>query len=332
MSKGWRMSLLPITQHCGMAGHLGEKHGAGRSAAISSALHALCAKQPNATELMFRLTDGERAEVLKLKAPESFEIDGQTLHYEDAEKELEVVLTDGHGKHVSTGHLDMGWLVAAYGLKLAVVGDIKKTQFSATSSPGESLQMIAYGIAYARSNDCDGFVCGHWNATDGVWDWGGVIQLKEPGLGTLASGLFYTEMVFLAARNKSKEYAVGPHCSGCWSRMHCQEWLLPVSDPDSALAPFAKPGGITTDNAYEAQQLYARGKKLIAAMKSQLEAYGDRAGGIEDGEGKVWRRTYGRSPPRFDRKRFEVDHPGALDEYTYVHEKENKGFRWTKKK
>ena len=156
---GNRMSSLPVSRFCGLAGKLGSQYGSGRAAAMGTAFHALCAENGSGDPLE-GLTDKERETVLSWQQPTTLQVpDGPLLHYESADKETAVAL-DADGRYVPpdspiaacVGHVDFFWHVNSAGgepsdsNKLArrsvvYVADIKKSSFTA-SGPG-SLQLVA---------------------------------------------------------------------------------------------------------------------------------------------------------------------------------------------
>ena len=89
MSSGHRMSSLPIAEFCGQAPVLGAQHGAGRAAAMSTAAHALFARQADADTKLARLTADERNEVRVWQSPlpHRFE-NGDIFDYSTSEREV----------------------------------------------------------------------------------------------------------------------------------------------------------------------------------------------------------------------------------------------------
>lgn len=255
---GTRMSLLPAAQFCGEAPKLAAQHGAGRAAAMSSAFHAVCAGAPEARDKWDLLSEEEQTEIGTWSKPTDVTLPGGVLlEYAKAEKEIAVALDDwgyptpADGPDAFTlGHLDFAWTVetkvdpgvfcdggvfcvspekdgscgghAQTWLNVAYVGDIKKTVWS--SSGPDSLQLHAYGMAYALFRGCQGYVTGIWVPTDGKWFWRtSVVWLdSDEGNRILAR--------ILAAAGNQGEANVGAHCTGCWNRTSCKEWIMPVID------------------------------------------------------------------------------------------------------
>lgn len=221
------MSLLPVAQYCGLAPKLSGEHGAGRAAAMSSAFHAMCADAPDAKVRWALLSDDEQAELADWKRPDDVALPGGILlRYADAEKELAVALDDwgqatSDAKAATVGHLDFAWVVG----DVAYVADIKKSVWS--SSGPDSLQLHAYGLAYAALRECDAYVTGIWIPTDAKWFWSTETVWLDSD-----EGRKQLDRVLAAARNDG-EANKGAHCSNCFNRMHCKEWVLPVIDTGS---------------------------------------------------------------------------------------------------
>ncbi len=336
---GNRMSSLPIVQYCSAAGVLGNKHGAGRAAAMSSAFHAVAAEQDEADTLLGMLTDAERAEIDRWYMPTDVTLaDGTVLRYVESVREFETMLdvegdyTDDPEGITSIGHPDMRWIaqheIDGQPCKVCYIGDLKKTDYSSPDGV-ESLQLLAYGFAEASRNDCDAFCVGIWNLTDGGWDWGELIELGFESIPLL-------NRILRAAQNTDGKYTTGNHCRNCWDRLHCQEYLVPVQDPEAALYPLSQPGAITEQNALQMLGLVQRAKKLLPACEDQLKAYARSIGGIPDGDGKVWKEKVGKGGKMvMDKSRFikhmEDEHEELTRDFYY----ETKGgspmgFAWCK--
>lgn len=270
---GHRMSILPIAQFCGQAPILSAKYGAGRPAAMGSAFHAKCEGSPKAAAMLAALTDVERAEVDGWQFPVNvIYAEGCVLDYQSAEKEVAVGLdewgwyADPDGDCLAVGHLDMGWVKElSPGYKVAFVGDYKKTIYTTQDGP-DSLQLQAYGWAYAQKNQCQAFATGLWCATEGEWLWSKeMIELDSD------RGRAVWEKIAAAASNKG-EASTGVHCRSCWARLHCPEHLLPAALADTWLAPVAN-GTPTGEQAAEMllkgqafEELWDKAKKNLQEM------------------------------------------------------------------
>lgn len=306
------MSSLPIAQWCSAAGVLGDKHGAGRAAAISTAHHAVMAGADDADELMARLSPDEQTEVRRRKTPADVDVGGATLSWMDdthpGGREVEVILDanlDCEGEPVSIGHVDRYWVIDG----IVYVADIKATDWSSPDGPDDSLQMHAYGLACAALHDADGYCLGHWNATEGEWDW---TRIYEIGFDTMEIG----ERVLAAARNTSGEYATGSHCHSCYQRLHCQEWLAPIEAGDNAFLQIAAGTEVSMGRLAEAVDQMKVYEGMVELVKAALKVHADRIGGIVSSDGKkIWKAGAVKGRKGLDKKALEADHPGLLAKY-----------------
>ena len=283
-----RMSSLPLSQFCGKAHQL--DNASGRAAALSTAWHARLAGTPGNAELLARLTDKEAETVLGWPAPADVPLDLgggwlRTLRYEEADKELEVGLTaqGGHSTGascVSLGHLDMAWVVEhPDGRKIAYVGDLKKGEH--TSHPG-SLQLLAYGFAYAALKDCDAFCCGIWAGEEGTWTWGEFVDLESE----LAQKLL--RRVVAAATNDSPEYSMGVHCRDCFGRFRCPAYVIPPGAATGALSILDGKTEITADKVADLVLAVARVEDMTKTAKEFCKDWAAKNGPVVK-DGKEWR-------------------------------------------
>src|SRR6185436_7901673 len=247
-----RFSRLPVLQFCGQSQILGEQGAGSRASAIGSAFHAKCAAihhpehRTHATALYERLTTKERELVDALIPPTPIEVNGHELTYENATKEHPCEVTRVAEVAVR-GTADLFWIHD----KIAYVADIKRTSFTAPDGPA-SLQVIGYAIAIAREFFCEGYFPGIWDATCGEWQWGAYVDLWSN------EAVVNENAVLAAAANHGGEYNMGGHCSQCYGRQRCPQYLLPLDLADTSLAPFTAPGAITNENALEALMLAKR--------------------------------------------------------------------------
>jgi len=271
-----------MSQFCGRAAGL--DRGAGRAAAVSSAFHAQASGATDAKDMIARLTDEEQAELTDWSIPADIVLEhGAVLSYVDAEKELRMAL-DRFGRAVkpgdpsaeTVGSLDMAWRDGG----IAYIGDIKR---SSRTSSVDSLQLIAYGFAYAALHGCHAFRCGIWALDDATWlPWGNVVVIDSP------EGEHLWARVLASARNTGGDYATGPHCRDCWSRFRCPAYLLPPEVAETSLAPLAEGNVVLgAENAYQLLSLVERAETTIEAAKGTLKVYAERHG-IRDGAGKVY--------------------------------------------
>ncbi len=238
VKRGHRVSLLPITQFCSLAGKLSEEHGAGRAAALSSAFHAQAADAPDAKAKLAQLTPKEREQIAGWTTPTDVTVNGHVLTYADAAKEQPVGLSDAgewveSGDCLTAGTLDFAW---AYD-SVAFVGDMKKSVWT-TSGP-DSLQLLTYGWAWAKKHGCHSFCVGLWIIEDGEWQWSPKVYRVDD-----FDALDLWSTIAHAARNNDGSASYGDHCGSCFGRLHCPEYTSPVAYIETALAPVCEGGPI----------------------------------------------------------------------------------------
>lgn len=330
-----RMSSLPIAQYCGLAPKLYAEHGAGRAAAMSTAFHALCAGNESP---MLSLTAAEREELSEWKKPADVIVDGTPLplHYDDANLELEVALSHGGypcqaSSAMVVGHLDMGWIRPMGGNRtIAFVGDIKKSRWTTVDGP-ETLQLHAYGLAYAQEAECDGWTTGIWLPIDGEWIWSErVIMLgSEEHAEIWAKILWACDSEDLARQSAS----TGPHCDNCYARLHCPEFTLPAVLSTTELGPVA--AGMVPSPEQAAKMLrwisaLDGDNGLLAKAKGQLKQWVGRGElVVEDGD-KVWGAVQMPGRKSLNRKKLEAS-VGDLSAFETVGAPYDQ-FRWLKRK
>lgn len=289
---GHRMSHLPIAQFCGKAWE--HDIGSGRHAAVSSAFHAICAGSQDAPGKWALLSEAEQEELGGYQKPADTEFLGHALRYADAEKEVELGLDD-FGWSVPfegafcPGHMDLGWTVerslagidgGPFVERYAIVGDIKRSKW--TSHP-ESLQLHAYGTAYAQKMGCAGYGLGIWAAKDGEWLWGS--RFYELGSEEHNATL---ERLLYAAGNVSAEYSTGSHCSECWGRLRCPAWALPAALGSTWLAPIAGSTNPTPEELGRVMAAIEAEKELLERARANVEAHYERGTRVLWGD-KEWR-------------------------------------------
>lgn len=329
---GHRMSALPIAKYCGRSPVLGSQYGAGRGAVMGRAFHASTAGEPDAASLLARLTEAELEQVTQWHRPGDIEVNGGTLTYADATKEVEVALDcDGMFtadiEHATTvGHLDFAWVVERGDKKIAYVADIKRSEWT-VSSGTDSLQLRTYGYAWAMRHDCDAFCVGIWAATEGEWQWSDMFDMFDDG------PVIWEEIK--AAATTPDEAITGTHCTGCWSRFHCAEHLLPASlpsNPDYVLAKFTEGGeGLQTQaDARKALELVKAMEHVLKVAKSGTQEWARRNGGIlnEDGS-KRYLPIITKGRASLDAKSLKADHPDVAAKYTKTGSSFDT-FRWVK--
>jgi hypothetical protein len=274
-----RCSALGVAFYCGLSAVLGAKHGSGRPAAMGSAFHKYC--ETGSESALESLDAEEKATVLTWKKPGDVDVAGITLEYVDAKKEVQVAIDAfgdpceyGDPRAATQGTLDFVWEVddgQSFGVYVA---DIKKTQWTAADGPN-SLQVMAYGLLYALLVGADWFCTGIWTATEGEWSWSkAVIHRDSPAWNELMSRVLY------AAGNDTGEPSMGPHCSECYQRMHCPEYLLPVALGDSPLAAIAAGGELTPDGLVRAIHFAKAAAELSESVMNWSKEYVRRGGTI----------------------------------------------------
>lgn len=268
---GNRISLLPVTQFCALAGQLSEQHGAGRAAAKSSCWHARAAGAANSAALEAKLTPKELDEIAGWSKPSPVTIFGKELTYEAADKEQPVGLdsrgewADG-GEVVTAGTLDFAWVVEHHDPfigRCAVVADLKKTVWA--SSGPDSLQLLAYGYAWAKKNGCRAFMTGIWIIEDKEWQWSQTVYELDS-----FTELDLWDRIRHAALNTGSEAAYGEHCSNCYGRLHCPEYTLPSQFAETVLAPVAA-GNVAIDDGVKLGELLAFAERVAPLIEKAKE-------------------------------------------------------------
>ena len=324
------MSSLPIALYCGHSAKLSNEHGAGRAAFQSTAYHAKIADDPEWTTLWARLTPEEQEEASGWAMPSDVDLgNGVVLKLEDAHKEIEVKLDSSlscplmGSKHpVSTGHIDFCWdpVIMEDGTKVVYVGDAKRTRFT---SEVDSLQLDAYGWAWALKCGADAYGVGLWILEDHEWVW-----RKEFVYIDSFEALAIGQKLSIAIANEG-EAVTGDHCSSCYGRQYCKEYLLPTME--GIPASLSEPGGLNDDNIIEAYNYYKAQEKIAEAAKKQVSEYIRARGSVPLGDGKVLKYLVAKNSQMvFDKKRFLDEHPDLANEYMKEAPPKNMGLRKVK--
>ncbi len=291
--RGNRVSLLPITKYCGAAAKLSELSGSGRAALMSSWFHAHNADPTGAhTETLWRsLTDREQEECEQWSPPADVETEGGVmLRYAEAEKELEVRLRFDDGPHdiESIGHLDMGWKpIRVDGFDIVHIGDIKKQAWTSIEGP-YSLQLQAYGWAYARMRGAQGYVTGIWLATEGKWLWADAPVMLD------SEEAFRIREELVHAMRQRDDYAPhGVHCRDCYGRLKCPQYVLGAVDSGVWVEPLTREGADLNElDDATLRRLLLAGKamaELGEAVVKQVHSVVDRGRLLPDPDtGKVY--------------------------------------------
>lgn len=327
-----RMSALPIAQYCGLASKLYAQHGAGRPAAMSTAFHALCAGNDGP---MLSLTRPEREELKAWKRPADVVLDHIRLAYDDAEKECEVALSAAGypclaEDAMSVGHLDFAWVKQVGTRRVAFVGDIKKSRWTTVDGP-ETLQLHAYGMAYAQMRDCDAWTTGIWLPVDGEWMW----SINAVTLGSQAHAALWSLISWACDTSEPSRQSAstGAHCSNCYARLHCPEFTLPAVLSMTELAPVAE--GIIPSPQKAADMLrwiaaLDGDNGLLSKAKEQLKEWVRRGElTVADGD-KVWGPVKMPGRKSLDRSKLEAT-VGDLSGFE-TNGADYDQFRWMKRK
>lgn len=295
---GNRASSLELARFCGAASKLSEEYGGSRRALMGTCFHAMASGEPDADDRFLRLSDDEAQEVALWHKPEpyvfEFEGKGFTLDYKDAIKEAGFCIRNSGRvnmdglmwdalKTVTTGHVDLYWIVEHKGQKVAVVEDIKSSLFTVADGP-TTMQFLTYGYMVAKYHGCDSFIPSMWGAKEGVRVSGKKVDMFMEG-----EELF--ERIRAAAGNHG-EAVTGLHCRGCYARMHCKEHLLPAALGEGPLAAMAEGNTTVTSENYTELYLWSeRAKEMSKIADERLLEFGRRGGQVECGERKLSVRT-----------------------------------------
>lgn len=269
---GWRMSSLPATKYCGVAGSLIANSPESRIALQGSYFHALSEQdQDKMSEAKLRLSPEEIAEVESWEFPAGVRLYGKELHYRDAFKEVELELfVDGFSGELTAypseddqppltvGHCDFYWVVQdRFGEDVVVVGDIKKSLFTSST---DSLQLHAYGVALCLKLNCKKFIPCIWGAKEAKLDVGSMVKEEE----------FKTEEIAHAATHNTGVATTGDHCQRCYVRHSCSAYLLPILDAGHWSSACARPLELTEEEATELWVKVQGAKTAAEAMEEQL--------------------------------------------------------------
>ena len=295
--KGVRPSALEIAEKCSEAPKLGAKHGAGRAAFISNAMHAaMHAKATKskkdarrAVDLYSALEPEEREELQGYKEPEPLEVgDGVILDYLDAATEVPLGLTDDcayilpgeEDEPMTAGTADACWNpIPCEGGDIVHIADLKRR--TETSHP-MSLQLVTYAMAAALEVGASYFQTHIWSLSEGEWTHGDIVDLGS------AQAVELFRRIKHACYHDSG-YATGPHCSKCWSRQYCPEYLMPPEMAETSLAPFVGAIEVSDEELSQIVVDIARAKKTIAAVEENVKECVRRGSVVSDGNGMVYR-------------------------------------------
>lgn len=306
VKSGNRISLLPVSRFCGLAAKLSEQHGAGRAAAMSSAFHAHASGAPDAKAKLAQLTPQELTTISTWEKPTPVTVNGEELTYETADKEQPVGITaDGEwaesGEVVTCGTLDFAWCRA----RIAYIADMKKSRWT-TSGP-DSLQLLAYGWAWAKKHGCHSFCVGLWIIEDSEWQWSSKVYSV-----TDFDALDLWSAIKHAALNNDGQASFGAHCGSCYARLHCPEWTMPAAMADTVLGAVAQGGELSPDKLAEAVEYVQRIKGVIERVEEQArEAVRRGVPVVHPVTGKAWKPTPTKGRESLDQQALFVAMPEA---------------------
>lgn len=262
---------------------------------MSKAFHAKCAGSPDAFRLIGALSPIERDEIAEWKMPADAVVnDWCVLDYASSVKELEVGLdhfggfTSEQEGALTWGHLDFAWVREVEGMRVAFVADIKKSVWTTPEGP-DSLQLHAYGMAFAQKTDCQAYCTGIWAAKEGKWLWStDIVVLGGPKSDEL------WQRISGAAMNAG-EASTGRHCDSCYARLHCPEYLLPgvVTDALAKEVAIHDPKDIENLTLIQAEVVRLinwadRAEELAELVKKNLREAVRRGRLVIEQDGKVW--------------------------------------------
>jgi CRISPR/Cas system-associated exonuclease Cas4 (RecB family) len=289
-----RISSLPVAEYCAMADKIGADV-ASVNAARSTCFHAYC-ETGRWPESVNNLPEQDFAEIQRWKKPTVLvHKDGDNLvrlEYKDSIKETRVSLDkdfnfvetrDGilpgeieneYPNVMCSGTADMAWHIPS--LNLVVVEDIKSSVF-AVKSREKSLQLHAYGIAFAKKLGAKYYKVGIWDATDGKHYMGTVIDVDSWECEE------YKERIRTACNNVGDKFTTGTHCGGCWKREICPSHIVKLPD-DSQFAKVFGPNP-TVEDIRQALVEVNKAKTILKKVTDIAEGWADRHGGIPSEDG-----------------------------------------------
>lgn len=288
-----RPSALDLAQFCPGSAALGSDKGASRYAVLSSFWHAKCA---GLTIKDWTLSPEELAEVDTWQSPPDCTLgDGTVLAYSDAYKEERVALNAqcqavpaDDDSQVIAGTPDFYWVVSPDPFtSVAYVADLKLSEHTKSANPN-SLQTAAYGLAVASRAGCTHLARGIYHALQGTWNWGDMLDLSSPEATQLK------ERVLNLAQVQSVERVTGQHCSSCYNRTHCPEYLFPPELAETELKPFVE-GNLLSADPEELGDLVLsckRAKETVDLLEANLKEAVRLGTLVKDRKtGKVWSRS-----------------------------------------
>lgn len=285
---GNRMSILDTTLYCPQAGVLSAKYGAGMAAAAGRYFHALDAGDPTAADKYERLDEEwqekadswkpvpnaveffRRREPMLSDPPIAKELPVLDKSNAVREREVRLIVGDFLIEEI-VGHPDLYWDVP--GLDLVVVLDIKLSSWTCAAGPA-SLQVQGYGMALTQELGRRFFLPGIWSASEGEAIVGDIVDTHDAAE--------VVRKLTAAGTNTEGEAVVGPHCHGCYARMHCPEYCAPLNVAESAVGPALTNAITNNEQALNCLMSLQAIEDMAKLARTNLRVYAERAGGIHD--------------------------------------------------
>lgn len=288
-----RMSNLPVLEYCGMSDQL-QTNVESTNAFRSTIFHKYCETGEWPTEIN-RLSENDRQEISRWKRPSIFisEKYNLKLDYNNSDKERLLALdTDfnfipnlAHDisqeelakvpKLMTAGHLDMAWDVPEQ--DLVVIFDIKSS-IHAVKDGCESLQLHAYGLAYATLKGRKKYLTGIWDASEGKAYWGKITEVDTFGIEAIK------DRIRTACSNNNDKYTRGSHCGSCWKRDSCPAHLVDLGSDNRFASIF---DGTATERDYREALVAVKGLgELANKVTEACKSWAERKGGIRSEDGR----------------------------------------------
>jgi hypothetical protein len=157
------------------------------------------------------------------------------------------------GEEITRGTPDIVWI---HGNHVLIVDLKKREQYWAgrLTDPDRSLQLHAYALAWAIRSGASSYKMAYlcFGEGDASFVWSAQYEVAIEGHSFLdRMRRIIDKSNANGARGTRPVATAGPHCTQCYQRAHCPQWLLPAHEgpQPSALAPLTQPGGLTVDNA-----------------------------------------------------------------------------------
>lgn len=200
------------------------------------------------------------------------------------------------GEEITAGTPDIVWIHES---RVIVVDLKKREQYFAgrLTDPDRSLQLHAYALAWAIRSGASSYKVAYllFGEGDATFAWSKDWELREALSFLDRMRRIVEKSNANGARGIRPVATAGPHCTQCYQRNHCPQWLLPAHDGPSALAPLTQAGGLTVENAGTAlmtvmalEEAAERAREILKAFATEHGpiVLGDRQWGPTTVEGK----------------------------------------------